>query len=452
MKNLFKLRENHTDMKTEIIAGFTTFLTLSHILAVNPSVLGGAGMDRGAVFTATVLASAFASFFMGLLANLPFVLSAGMGLNAYFAYTVCGQMGYHWQTALAAVFVEGLIFILLSLTSVREAIFNAIPSTLKYAVSVGIGLFITFIGLQDAHIVVDSSTLVGIFSFSSSIKNGTFRTEGITVLLAMLGIVITTVLMIRRIRGNILLGILITWGLGILCQLTGLYQPDPGAGFESLLPTGIFSMPESIAPTFLKMSFDGISPLSFFTIMFAFLFVDMFDTIGTLVGCASKSGMLDENGKLPGIRRALLADAAGTTAGAMLGTSTVTTLVESSAGIAEGGRTGLTAVVSGFLFLASLFLSPVFLSIPTYATAPALVIVGFMMLQQISAIDFQDPREAVPAFITIISMPFMYSISEGIALGILSYVLINLLTGRRDKLSPLMYLLAVLFILKYIFI
>lgn len=291
MEKLFRLKENRTDLKTEIIAGFTTFMTLSHILAVNPSVLGSTGMDKGAVFTATVLASAFASFLMGLLANLPFVLSAGMGLNAYFAYTVCGQMGYSWQAALAAVFVEGLIFILLSLTNVREAIFNAIPSTLKYAVSVGIGLFIAFIGLKDANIVVDSSTLVGIFSFSSSIKNGTFQTEGITVLLAMTGIVITAVLIVRRIKGNILLGILITWGLGVLCQLAGLYQPDPQAGFGSLLPAGIFSLPQSLSPTFLKMSLDGISPISFITVMFAFLFVDMFDTIGTLVGCASKSGM-----------------------------------------------------------------------------------------------------------------------------------------------------------------
>lgn len=452
MQKLFHLKEKQTNVKTEIIAGFTTFMTLSHILAVNPSILGSSGMDKGAVFTATILASAFASFLMGLLANLPFVLSAGMGLNAYFAYTVCGQMGISWQTALAAVFAEGLIFILLSLTNVREAIFNAIPSTLKYSVTVGIGLFITFIGLQNAKIVVDSSTLVGMFPFSSSLKNGTFRTEGITVLLAFAGILITAVLIIKKVKGNILLGILISWGLGIICQLTGLYIPDPEAGFASLLPSGFIAVPASVAPTFLKMSLDGVDLLSFVTIIFAFLFVDMFDTIGTLIGCASKSGMLDENGRLPGIRKALLADAAGTTAGAVLGTSTVTTLVESSSGIAEGGRTGLTSIVAGLLCLLSLFFSPVFLSIPPYATAPALVIVGFMMIQQIVKIDFEDIREAIPAFISMIAMPFMYSISEGISLGIISYVVLNLATGRRNRLSPLMYLLSVLFILKYIFI
>lgn len=452
MNNLFQLKEKQTTVKTEIIAGFTTFMTLSHILAVNPSILGSSGMDRGAVFTATILASAFASFLMGLLANLPFVLSAGMGLNAYFAYTVCGQMDVRWQTALAAVFAEGLIFILLSLTNVREAIFNAIPSTLKCSVTVGIGLFITFIGLQNANIVVDSSTLVGIFPFSASLKNGTFRTEGITVLLALAGVLITAVLIIRKVKGNMLLGILISWGLGIICQLTGLYIPDPENGFASLLPSGFIAMPASVAPTFLKMSLDGVDLISFVTIIFAFLFVDMFDTIGTLIGCASKSGMLDENGKLPGIRKALLADAAGTTAGAVLGTSTVTTLVESSSGIAEGGRTGLTSIVAGLLFLLSLFFSPIFLSIPPYATAPALVIVGFMMIQQIVKIDFEDIREAIPAFISMIAMPFMYSISEGISLGIISYVLLNLVTGRKDRLSPLMYILSVLFILKYIFI
>lgn len=450
MEKFFKLKEHKTDVKTEVIAGITTFMTMAYILAVNPSILGDSGMDTGAVFTATALASAIASFLMALTANLPFVLSAGMGLNAYFAYTVCGQMGYSWQVALAAVFVEGIIFILLSLTSVREAIFNAIPKTLKLAVSVGIGLFITFIGLQNAHVVVDSSTLVGLFSFSGSVKAGTFNSEGITVLLALIGILITAILVIKRVKGNILIGIFVTWILGILCQLTGLYVPNPEAGFYSLLPSGIFSMPASVGPTFLKMSFEGIDIINFIVIMLAFLFVDMFDTLGTLIGCASKADMLDEEGKLPGIKGALLSDAVGTTVGAALGTSTITTFVESSSGIAEGGRTGLTSVVSGFFFLLSLFLSPLFLAIPSFATAPALVIVGFLMMQQVTKIAFEDMAEAIPAFITIFAMPFMYSISEGISLGVISYVVINLVLGKRKNITILMYILAILFICKYI--
>ena len=450
MERFFKLKEHNTDVKTEIIAGVTTFMTMAYILAVNPNILSAAGMESGSVFTATALASAIASFLMALTANLPFVLSAGMGLNAYFAYTVCGQMGYSWQVALAAVFVEGIIFILLSLTRVREAIFNAIPQTLKIAVSVGIGLYITFIGLQNAHVVVYSSTLVGLFSFSGSVKDGTFSSEGITVVLAMVGILITAVLVIKNVKGNILIGIFVTWILGIICQLAGLYVPDPDAGFYSLIPSGIFSMPESMAPTFMKMSFKGIDIINFIVIMFAFLFVDMFDTLGTLIGCASKADMLDKDGKLPGIKGALLSDAIGTTVGAAFGTSTVTTFVESSSGIAEGGRTGLTSIVSGFLFLISLFLSPLFLSIPSFATAPALVIVGFLMMQQVPKIEFTDLTEAIPGFITIFAMPFMYSISEGISLGIISYVIINFVTGKRRNIAPLMYILALLFLLKYI--
>ena len=450
MEKLFKLKENHTDVRTEVIAGITTFMTMAYILAVNPNILGASGMDTGAVFTATALASALASFLMAAFANLPFVLSAGMGLNAYFAYTVCGSMGYSWNVALAAVFVEGLIFILLSLTNVREAIFNAIPQTLKIAVSVGIGLFITFIGLQNAHIVVDSSTLIGMFSFKSSVSTGTFNSEGITVLLALLGILITAILVIKGIKGNILLGILITWGLGIICQIAGLYVPNPDAGFYSLIPEKIISTPESMAPTFMKLSFDGLKIVDFIVIMMAFLFVDMFDTLGTLIGCASKADMLDENGKLPKIRGALLSDAIGTSVGAVFGTSTITTFVESSSGIAEGGRTGLTAVVSGLMFLLSLFLSPIFLTIPSFATAPALIIVGFLMIQQVTKIDFNNLPEAIPAFITIFAMPFMYSISEGIALGVISYVVINLIAGNRKKITPLMYVLAILFVVKYI--
>ena len=450
MEQFFKMKEKGTDTRTEIMAGITTFMTMAYILAVNPSILGDAGMDKGAVFTATALASGIACVLMALLANLPFALSAGMGLNAYLAYTVVIGMGYSWQTALTAVFVEGIIFIILSLTNVREAIFNTIPTTLKLGVSVGIGLFICFIGLQNAHIVVDGSTLVSIFSFSGSIKAGTFNSEGITVLLALIGMVITALLVIKNVRGNILIGIIVTWVLGILCQLVGLYVPNPEAGFYSLIPSGVFSAPASLAPTFMKLDFSNILSLNFFSVIFAFLFVDLFDTLGTLIGCASKADMLDEEGRLPNIRGALLADAIGTTVGAVCGTSTVTTFVESSAGIAEGGRTGLTAITTGVFFILSLFFSPIFLTIPSFATAPALIIVGFLMMQQVVKISWEDSLEAIPAYIAIFAMPFMYSISEGIALGIISYVLLHLFTGKTKDMSPLMYVLAVLFLLKYI--
>lgn len=450
-EKVFHLKEHNTDLKTEILAGITTFMTMAYILAVNPNILEMSGMDRGAVFTATALAAFLATCLMALLSNYPFVLAPGMGLNAYFAYTVVLGMGYEWQQALAAVFVEGIIFIVLSLTKVREAIFNAIPMNLKHAVSVGIGLFIAFIGLQNAKIVVDSATLVSVFSFTDSVKEGTFNTAGITVLLALIGILITAILVVRNVKGNILWGILITWVLGIICQLTGLYVPTPEAGWFSLLPdfsNGI-SVP-SLAPTFMQMDFSVVFSVNFVIIMFAFLFVDLFDTLGTLIGVASKADMLDKDGKLPKIRGALMADAVGTTAGAMLGTSTVTTFVESASGVSEGGRTGLTAVVSAILFGLSLFLSPIFLAIPSFATAPALVIVGFLMLTSITKIDFKDYTEAIPAFIAIIAMPFMYSISEGIAMGVISYVIIKLATGKAKNVSPLMYVLAVLFVIKYI--
>lgn len=452
MDKFFKLKERGTDVRTEFIAGITTFMTMAYILAVNPSILGAAGMDTGAVFTATALASALASICMALFANLPFVLSAGMGLNAYFAYTVVLGMGYSWEVALTAVFVEGIVFILLSLINVREAIFNAIPGGLKVAVSVGIGLFITFIGLQNAHIVVDGSTLVGLFSFKGSIQAGTFNSEGITVVLALLGILITSFLVIKNVKGNILLGILITWVLGIICQLTGLYVPAPDAGFYSLIPSGIVSAPASLAPTLFKMDFSVIGSLNFLVVVFAFLFVDIFDTLGTLIGCATKADMLDKDGKLPGIKGALMADAVGTTVGACFGTSTITTFVESSSGIAEGGRTGLTSIVSGALFLLALFFSPIFLAIPSFATAPALVVVGFFMMQQVAKIAWNDMLEAIPAFICIFAMPFMYSISEGIAFGVISYVVLHAAAGKAKKITPLMWVLAVLFILKYIFL
>ncbi|MBS6952727.1 MAG: NCS2 family permease [Enterocloster asparagiformis] len=455
LERVFHLSENHTDVKTEVIAGITTFMTMAYILAVNPNILSDAGMDRGAVFTATALASLVATLLMAAFANYPFVLAPGMGLNAYFAYTVVLQMGYTWQMALAAVFVEGIIFIALSLTNVREAIFNAIPINLKHAVSAGIGLFIAFIGLQNAKIVVGSATLVSMYSFKGSLAAGTFNSEGITVLLALLGVLITAVLIVKGVKGNILWGILITWILGILCEVTGLYQPNAELGMFSVIPdfTSGFGIP-SMKETFLHVDFSRVLSLDFLVVMFAFLFVDMFDTLGTLIGVASKADMLDKDGKLPRIRGALLSDSIGTALGALFGTSTTTTFVESASGVAEGGRTGLTAVTAAAFFGLSLFLSPIFLAIPSFATAPALIVVGFLMISAILKVDFNDFTEAIPAYIAVIAMPFMYSISEGIAMGIISYVVINLVTGRakEKKISALMYVLAVLFVLKYVMI
>ena len=456
LDKIFHLKENHTDVKTEVIAGVTTFMTMAYILAVNPSIMSAAGMDSGAIFTATALASMIATLCMAAFANYPFVLAPGMGLNAYFAYTVVINMGYSWEMALAAVFIEGLIFIVLSLTKVREGIFNAIPMCLKNAVSAGIGLFIAFIGLQNAKLTVNSdSTLVTIFSMSGSLKNGTFRSQGITALLALIGVLVIGVLMVKKVKGNILLGIFITWGLGILCQFAGLYVPDPANGFYSLLPdfSSGFGIP-SLAPTFLKMDFSKVLSGEFLVVIFAFLFVDMFDTLGTLIGVASKADMLDEEGKLPRISGALLADAVGTSVGAALGVSTTTTFVESASGVTEGGRTGLTSVTSALLFGLSLFLSPIFLAIPSFATAPALIVVGFLMISSVLKVDFSDLCQGIPAFITLIAMPFMYSISEGIALGTISFVVINVLAGpeKRKAISPVMYVLAILFAAKYFII
>ena len=453
MEGFFKLKERGTNVRTEIMAGITTFMTMAYILAVNPGILGASGMDAGAVFTATALASGIASICMALLANMPFVLSAGMGLNAYFSYTVVLGMGYSWQAALTAVFAEGIIFIILSLTNVREAIFNSIPATLKVGVSVGIGLFICFIGLQNAHIVVDGATLVGLYSFRGALADGSFAYEGITVLLALIGLLIIAFLMIKNVKGGMLIGIVLTWLLGMGCEKIGLYVPNPEAGFYSLFPSGFVSAPASVAPTLFKLDFSIVGSLNFITILFAFLFVDMFDTLGTVIGCASKADMLDEEGKLPEIRGVLLSDAIGTTLGALLGTSTITTFVESSSGIAEGGRTGLTAITSGILFLLALFFSPLFLAIPSFATAPALIAVGFLMMQQVTKIEWNtDLAEAIPAYIAIFSMCFMYSISEGIAFGVISYVILNLVCGNAKKITPLMYILTVIFILKYIFL
>lgn len=459
MEKLFLLKENKTSVSTEIMAGVTTFMTMAYILAVNPNIMSAAGMDRGAVFTATALSAAIGTLLMACLANYPFVLAPGMGLNAYFAYTVVGAMGYSWQIALAAVFCEGIIFIILSLTSIREAIFNAIPMTLKHAVSAGIGLFIAFIGLQNAKIVIaNESTLLGMYSFKSSLANGEMKSVGITVLLALAGTLITGIFVIRKVKGNILWGILITWLLGIICQTTGLYIPNADLGMYSLLPdfSGGIQVP-GIAATFgqvFKADPKDLMSVNFVIVLFAFLFVDLFDTLGTLIGVSSKADMLDENGKLPKIKGALLADAVATTAGAVLGTSTVTTFVESASGVSEGGRTGLTSITAAILFGLSVFLSPIFLAIPSFATAPALIVVGFLMMGSVMKIDFNDTAEAVPAFLCIMAMPFLYSISEGISFGVISYVILNTAAGKakEKKISLLMYILAVIFILKYILI
>lgn len=449
LENMFHLKENRTTVQTELLAGLTTFMTMAYILAVNPLILSAAGMDAGSVFTATALASGISCVLMASFANLPFALSSAMGLNAFFAYTVVGQMGYSWQLALTAVLIEGLIFIALSMTNVREALFNAIPLTLKSAVTVGIGFFITFIGLQNAHVVVAGPKLVALFSFPKAVAEGTFHSEGITVLLALFGILLTAVLVIKNIKGHILIGIFATWGLGIILELLGVYIPDPARGYFSLMPSGIIAPPVSLAPTFLQFDFHAILSLDFIVVIFAFLFVDLFDTLGTLIGCASRADMLDEKGRLPRVKGALLADACGTALGACLGTSTISTYVESSAGIVEGGRTGLTAVTTAIFFLVALFFSPLFLAVPGFATAPALVIVGFLMMQQVAKIPWSDITEAIPSFICIAVMPFAYSIAEGIAFGIISYTLLHVASGKFRNVTWLMYILTVLFILKY---
>lgn len=456
LERFFKLEDNNTTVRTEVIAGLTTFMTMAYILAVNPNILGDAGMNPNAVMIATALASFVGTLLMALLANYPFALAPGMGLNAYFAYSVVIGMGYSWEIALFAVFVEGVIFIVLSLTNVREAIFNAIPATLKAAVSVGIGLFIAFIGLQDAKLIVaNSSTLVSYQTF----KGENFHSIGIGAILALIGILITAVLLAKNVKGGILIGILATWVLGIICELIGIYVPNPDAGMYSTIPAGIISLDfssfgETFGAVFTKVDFSSVRIGDFIVIMFSFLFVDLFDTLGTLIGVSSKADMLDKDGKLPRIKPALLSDAIATCVGAVFGTSTTTTYVESASGVTAGGRTGLTSLVTGGLFLLSVIFSPLFLSIPSFAIAPALVIVGFYMMGSVAKIDFTDMSDAIPAFLCIIAMPLAYSISEGIAIGVISWTLINLITGKakEKKISILMYILTVLFIAKYIFL
>ncbi|NLN42099.1 MAG: NCS2 family permease [Clostridiales bacterium] len=429
----FKLKEHNTNVRTEIMAGITTFMTMAYILVVNPNILSSAGMDRGAIFTATALSAAIATIAMAFLANYPVALASGMGLNAFFAIVASR---YSWEIALTAILVEGIIFILLSLVNFREAIVNGMPENLKYAITVGIGLFIAFIGLQNAGIVVAGE--VG-------------DLKSITVILSLVGLLGTIYLTHKGVKGALLWGILGTYVLGIICQLIGLYTVDPDAGRFDLIPSlQLISLPPSVAPTFYKFDFAGAFKLGFefFVIMFSFLFVDIFDTVGTLIGVASKGNLLDKDGKLPRAKEALLADAIGTVAGAFLGTSTVTSYVESASGVAEGGRTGLTALTTGVLFIVALIFAPIFTAIPSFATAPALVVVGLFMVTSITKIDFSDFTEGLPAFLAIIMMPFTSSIAEGIVFGILSWVILKVLSGNAKKVQPLMYVLAVLFIFK----
>ncbi len=453
LEKLFKLKLNNTNVKTEVIAGITTFMTMAYILAVNPSILGDAGMDPTAVLLATCIASFIGTVCMAFMANLPFALSAGMGLNAFFAYTVVGIMGYPWQVAMFAVFVEGIVFIIMSLTKIREVIFNAIPLTLKHAVSVGIGLYIAFIGLKSAGVVVgNSSTLVAMVDFTAN-----FKTAGICAVLAIVGTLLTAVMYIKGFKGSILFGILITWILGIVCQLTGIYVPDAAKGFYSLFPEFAMTDFTKLGETFgqcFNFDFSSVGIFNFIVVVFSFMFVDLFDTLGTIIGVSSKADMLDEEGKLPQIRSALLADAIATTAGAILGTSTTTTFVESSAGVAAGGRTGLTALTTAVLFLLSMLFAPIFIAIPSFATAPALIIVGFLMFTNVANIKLSEDNylSVIPAYLCILSMPVFYSISEGISIGVISYVVLHLICGKWKKVNPVMYVLAILFVLKYIFL
>ena len=442
LEKVFKLSEHKTNVRTEIIAGFTTFMTMAYILAVNPNILGNpdVGMDPNALFTSTALAAIIGTLCMAFFANYPFALAPGMGLNAFFIYTVCLKMGYSWQVALAAVLVEGIVFIVLTAFNIREAIFNSIPQNLKHAVGAGIGLFITFIGLQNAKVIVDDpATLLSLGDVTHVVP-----------LLAIVGTIITAILVVKKVKGSILIGIFITYILGIIAELTGWYVPNPEVEMFSLIPSGIVSMPPSTKAIFFKFDFTHVLSLNFLIVVFAFLFVDIFDTLGTLIGVSNQAGMLDKDGKLPKVKEALFADAIGTTAGAILGTSTVTTYVESASGVAEGGRTGLTSAVTAIFFAIALFFSPIFLAVPSFATAPALIIVGFMMMQSVTKIDFTDAQEGVPAFLTLIFMPLAYSIAEGIVFGIISYTVINALTGKAKKVHPLMYALTVIFILKFV--
>lgn len=467
LERLFKLNKSGTNVRTEIIAGITTFMTMAYILAVNPNILSIAGIPRGGVFVATALAAVVGTLLMAFMSNYPFVLAPGMGLNAFLTFGVVLGMGYSWQFALFAVFVEGLVFLALSLTPVREGIFNSIPLSLKRAVAAGIGLFICFIALQTAKIVVNNdATLVSLVSF----KNVDFHTHGITAILALAGTIITGFMLVKNIKGAILLGILATWILGMVCECCGIFVPDPSKGFFSTYPSfstgdisktfqefgstcGALFNPElwthTVNNEVVGSGWSLIKTLDFFVVMFAFFFVDLFDTLGTLIGVSMKGKFLDDKGRLPRISGALCADSIATSVGAVLGTSTTTTYVESASGVMAGGRTGLTAVVSAIIFALAILFAPIFLAIPGFATAPALIIVGYMMLSSCADIEWKDAGEAIPAFLAIAAMPFTYSISDGIMFGVISYTVINLLAGNTKRIHWIMYILTVLFIAKY---
>ncbi len=425
LERYFKISERGSTVRTELMAGFTTFMTMAYILVVNPLILKDAGMDFGAVFTATALSAVIATVIMALYANLPFALAPGMGLNAFFAYTVVLTMGYSWQMALTAVFVEGLIFIALTFMNVREAIVNCIPMNIKYAISVGIGLFIAFIGLKNAGIIVDSpATFVTIGDIGAPMA-----------LVALFGVLVTGWMLAKDIKGALLIGIFASTVLGAFNGVTNI------AGFDA---SQLFVIP-SLEPILFKLDFSQLFSFEFATVLLTFLFIDMFDTVGTLIGVSSKAGMLDDQGRLPAVNQALLADAVGTTAGALLGTSTVTTYVESAAGVAEGGRTGLTALTVAGFFAVSLFLAPIFLLVPGAATAPALIIVGLFMMSPVKNIDLEDFTEAIPAFFTIVMMPLAYSIAEGIVFGVVTYVILKALSGRAKEVTFTTWIIAALF-------
>jgi AGZA family xanthine/uracil permease-like MFS transporter len=426
-ERFFELKKNKTTIKTEVIAGITTFMTMAYILAVNPDILSAAGMDKNAVFSATAIAAVIGTLVMALWAKLPFALAPGMGLNAFFAFTVCLGMGYSWQFALTAVLLEGVIFLVLTAFNIRELIVNAIPMNLKHSISAGIGLFIAFIGMQQSGLIVNNdAVLVGLGDMKSP-----------TVIVTIVGVVLSGVLLALKVKGALLIGIFAATLLGIPLGVTHLPE------------AGIVSSPPSLAPIAFQFDFTEIFSMKMLIVLFTFLFVDMFDTVGTLVGVASKADMIDKNGKLPRVKQALFADAIGTTAGAMLGTSTVTTYVESASGVAEGGRTGLTALTTAGMFFLALFLSPIFLMVPAAATAPALILVGSFMLTPILKVKFDDITEAIPVFLTIIMMPLTYSIAEGIVFGMLSYVILKVLSGKFKDVSWVSYFLAALFIFKF---
>lgn len=467
---LFKLKENKTTVRTEIVAGVTTFMTMAYILAVNPALLSMAGIPRGGVFMATCIASVVGTLCMAFMSNLPFVLAPGMGLNAFLTFGVCYGMGYSWQFALLAVFVEGLVFLALSLTPVRESIFNAIPVCLKKAVAAGIGLYICFIALQTSGVIVNNErTLVSLINF----KAADVHTAGICAILALVGTLLSAFLLVKNVKGAILVGIIVTWGIGMVCQVTGLYVPCPESKYFSLYPdvtlagfTQNFSeFARTVGALFDPSGWthstkDGnviasgwklLRSFDFFVVMFAFFFVDLFDTLGTLIGVSMKGGFLDKKGRLPRISGALCADSIATSVGAVLGTSTTTTFVESASGVMVGGRTGLTGATSAILFALAIVFAPIFLAIPSFATAPALIIVGYMMLSSCADIDWRDAGESVPAFLAVVAMPFAYSISEGIMFGVISYTVINLFSGHFKRIHWIMYVLTVVFIAKYVF-